>query len=127
MVNMAQPARDGARMSRRADALDCAVADIATNSRDDAHRQGASEQNRTLLDVQLEPSRKLFRIDKRLPGFDPVEVGPDLAHAIAERTIRFRCLHRKVCRAEPAEQRVRSHAGFAEACALLAAQRVKLA
>src|SRR5262249_55076618 len=63
---MPEPARNGARMARRADTFDNPVADIASDSRNDAHRQLPRYQHRPLLDMQLEPCREVFGINERL-------------------------------------------------------------
>ncbi len=71
-------------MARGAHAFDDAVPDIAADPGDYADGQLACQQDRALLDVQLEPCRKALWVDQWLSPFDSINVNADLAHARAE-------------------------------------------
>ena len=63
-----------------------AVPDVAANAGDDADRQFARDQHRSLLDMQVRPRRRrVLAIEQRLAVRDAVDVGADIAHAIAQR------------------------------------------
>src|ERR1700739_3304627 len=63
---MAQPARDGARMTSGADTFNHPMADVAADSGHDAYGQLTRQEHRTLLDMQFEPGGEALRINQRL-------------------------------------------------------------
>src|SRR5208337_3169600 len=81
---VAKPARHGARMTGSADAFNHAVTDVAAHPGHDGDGQPPRREHRTLLDVQLDPCRKAFRVGRRLSLFHSLDVDPDLIHARAE-------------------------------------------
>ena len=110
-------------MAGLADAFDLAMAHVAAHARDDPDRQVARDQHRPLLDVQLDPGRQTFRVEQRFASCDAVDVGAHRAHAIGEAFVAVRAARGEIGLGQAAEQSRRAQIGFAEARALLAAQR----
>ena len=81
-----QPARHGAGMAGLADTFDHAMADIAADAGDDADRQIARRPAPGPARCAVRARRRnVFGSSQRLARRDRVDIGADVAHALAQR------------------------------------------
>src|SRR5580704_2228382 len=117
---MPQPAWHRAGVPGFADALDGPVPHIASDTGDNADRKIARHQHWPLLDMKLDPGCDALGVEQRLAFFDAIDIGADVAHAIAERAA-VAIPYFQIFRGEFSEQSERAHIGLAEARAFFAA------
>ena len=82
---MTQPARYRSGMGSFAPAGDPAVTDVPADSGDEPDRFLSGDQDGTLFDVQFEPAGEARRVENRLAGFQQIDVGAALPHAVLQR------------------------------------------